>query len=637
MTSLRTADAAMNFGHNGGRGNGPSFMADQSGAAPAPGGDRKPVGEGLSPQLAMMVQAFMTSAQRGTLFMLGAAIVVVVGATAYGQIKLNAWNKPFYDALARKDLHAFLVQLLVFAVIAAGLLALNVAQNWLNQMLKLKLREGLVRDLLDQWLTPGRAFRLAGAGEVGVNPDQRIHEDARHLTELSTDLGIGLLQASLLLVSFIGVLWVLSSTVVFSVDGKSFSIPGYMVWCALLYAATGSWLSWRVGRPLIPLNAERYAREADLRFALVRVNEHADGVAVYGGEADEKQHLGRELDGVLAVMRQLVSGLTRLTWITAGYGWLAIVAPILVASPGFFGGDLTLGGLMVAAGGFTQVQQSLRWFVDNFNTIADWLATLRRVASFRRALVDMDKSDEEVGRIEHGRTTDGKIIFENLNIVSPAGSGTFDEAHVEIARGEHVLITAETGVNLTTLFRAIAGLWLWGSGRIAVPLSEEIMFMPQRPYMPLGTLRETLAYPSPAAAFGDPDLIAACERVALGRLSSALDRSANWDNELTADEAQRLSSECASLQKPRWICIDQALDSLDEGDCKIIHALFDDELAQAGDINLGHRDLSEGFSTHRLRLIKMPEGPSDRSSPPPTAGAPREPAVHAESAPGPIG
>jgi putative ATP-binding cassette transporter len=612
-------------------------MADRSGNAPAPTGNEKAVGEGLRPQLTMMVQAFMKSAQRRALFMLSVAIVVVIGATAYGQIRLNAWNGPFYDALAKKDFTGFLTQLFMFALIAAGLLSLNVAQVWLNAMMKLKLREGLVRDLLDQWLAPGRAFRLAGAGEIGVNPDQRIHEDARHLTELSTDLGIGLLQASLLLASFVGVLWILSDTVIFSFHGRSFSIPGYMVWCALLYAATGSWLSYHVGRPLIPLNAERYAREADLRFALVRVNEHADGVALYSGETDEKLRLGLELDKVLAVMRRLVTGLTQLTWITAGYGWLAIIAPILVASPGFFGGDMTLGGLMVAAGAFTQVQQSLRWFVDNFNTIADWLATLRRVASFRRALVDMDKPDNEVGRIEHARANEEKVIFDSLRIVSPAGSGTLDDSHVEIARGEHVLITGEPGVNLTTLFRAIAGLWMWGSGRIVVPVSEDIMFMPQRPYMPPGALRETLVYPSPAAAFSDQDLIAACDRVALGRLSSQLDRSANWDNELTNDEAQRLAFARLLLHKPRWICIDEALDSLDEADRKTILTIFDKELAEAGVITLGHRDLRDGFSTRILHLNKMSENPLDRPPPPQTAGETAEYAAPPISSPDPRG
>jgi vitamin B12/bleomycin/antimicrobial peptide transport system ATP-binding/permease protein len=584
-------------------------MGDQSGKAPAPSG-KTSIDDGLRSQLTMMASAFMASPQRKMLFMLGAATVFVVGATAYGQIRLNAWNKPFYDALARKDLDEFLAQLVVFLVIAAGLLSLNVAQIWLNQMLKLKLREGLVGDLLNQWLEERRAFRLAGAGEIGVNPDQRVHEDARHLTELSTDLGIGLLQASLLLISFVGVLWVLSDTVVFSFRGERFSIPGYMVWCALLYAATGSWLSWRVGRPLIRLNVERYAREADLRFALVRVNEHADGVALYGGEADEKEHLQQEFGGVLAVMRRLVTGLTRLTWITAGYGWLAIIAPILAASPGFFGGDLTLGGLMVAAGAFTQVQQSLRWFVDNFNTIADWLATLRRVASFRRALVDMDGRDDAGGRIDYVRTNEDKIVFDDLTIVSPTGSGALDQAHVEVSRGDHLLIEGAPGVSVTTAFRAIAGLWLRGSGRIAIPATEEFMFMPQRPYMPPGPLRKTLAYPSAGTPFADQDLIAACARVDLSRLSSELDRDANWDSELTSEESQRLAFARLLLHKPRWICIDDALDSLDEADRKTILTIFEKELVEAGVISLGRRDLSEGFSTRVVHLVKAPEKPS---------------------------
>ncbi|WP_158814786.1 ABC transporter ATP-binding protein/permease [Methylocapsa sp. S129] len=584
-------------------------MADQSSKALAPDENAEAVGDSLKSELTMMLRAFMASAERTKLFMLGGAIAIVIGFTAYGQIKLNAWNKPFYDALAKKDFGAFLDQLLVFIVIVAGLLILNVAQIWLNQMTKLKLRESLVQDLLDQWLGPKRAFRLAEAGEIGVNPDQRIHEDARHLTELSTDLGIGLFQASLLLISFIGVLWILSANVVFTIHERSFSIPGYMVWCALFYAATGSWLSWRVGRPLIPLNAERYAREADLRFALVRINEHTDGIALYGGEADEKRHLRLGLDRVLAVMRRLVTGVTRLTWITAGYGWFAIVAPILVAAPGFFGGGLTLGGLMVVVGAFTQVQQALRWFVDNFSTIADWLATLRRVASFRRALVDMDELGEEVGRIEFVQPNEGKIVLDDLSVVSPAGCAALSDKHVEIGPGEHVLIVGEAGTNLTTLFRAIAGLWLWGSGRISLPLSQGVMFMPQRPYMPLGALRDTLVYPSSATTFQDSALAAACSRVGLGHLSSQLDRSANWDNELASDELQRLAFARLLLHKPSWVCIDEALDSVDESNREGILAIFDAELAGTGVIVLGHRDLREGFSTRVLHLINNPEGP----------------------------
>src|SRR5271157_5089934 len=304
-----------------------------------------PAGARLAPQVITMLRVLWGSPQRTKILLLGVSLVVVIGSTAYGQIVLNAWNRPFYDAIGRRDLHGFLVQLMVFGVIAGVLLVLNVAQAWLNQMTKVKLREGVVRDLFNEWLKPRRAFRLGNAGEMGANPDQRIHEDARHLTELSTDLGIGLLQSSLLLGSFIGVLWILSRNVTFHVNGRSFAIPGYMVWCALVYASTASWLSWRVGRPLIQLNSEHYAREADLRFALVRLNEHSDSVALFGGEQDEKQRLTTELENVLRVMRRIVSANTWLTCITASYGWFTIIAPVVVASPGYFGGDLSFGAL----------------------------------------------------------------------------------------------------------------------------------------------------------------------------------------------------------------------------------------------------------------------------------------------------
>ncbi len=409
-----------------------------------------------------MGKAFMGSPSRSALIALGVALCAVVGATAYGQIQLNAWNGPFYDSLSQKNFSSFLYQLVAFAVIAGSLLVLNVAQTWLNQTTKMKLREGLTRDLIDQWLEPNRAFRLAGSGEIGVNPDQRVHEDVRHLTELSTDLGIGLLQATLLLASFIGVLWILSRGIVVKLDGWTFSIPGYMVWCALIYASTASWLSWHVGRPLIRLNAERYAREADLRVALVRVNEHANGIAIHSGEKDEKDYLRRELDQVIAMMRRLVTAATRLAWVTAGYGWFAIVAPFVVAAPGFFSGDLSLGGLMVAVGAFNQVQQALRWFIDNFGVIADWRATLLRVASFRQALVEMDKLGHQTGQIERVEASDGKLTFENLGVASPAGCTGLSEPHISIAPGEHVLIVGAPKVGKTNLFRAIAGLWPWG-------------------------------------------------------------------------------------------------------------------------------------------------------------------------------
>jgi vitamin B12/bleomycin/antimicrobial peptide transport system ATP-binding/permease protein len=562
----------------------------------------------LAPQMLIMFRAFWASPQRTKILLLGVALVVVIGATAFGQIRLNAWNRPFYDALARKDLGDFLDQIVVFGVIAGGLLVLNVAQAWLNQMTKLRLREGLVRDLFEEWLKPRRAFHLANAGKMGANPDQRIHEDARHLTELSADLGIGLLQSSLLLGSFIGVLWILSGNVTFHVSGRSFAIPGYMVWCALFYAGLASWISWCVGRPLIQLNSERYSREADLRFALVRLNEHIDSVALYGGEQDEKQRLTTELEDVLRVMRRIVSAATRLTWITAGYGWFTLIAPILVAAPGYFGGNLSFGALMMVVGAFIQVQQALRWFIDNFSTIADWRATLLRIASFRETVVTMDRLGATENRIEFVEARGGEFTFENLEIATPKGCITLSERHVEIAPGDRVLIVGDPGTGKTILFRAIAGLWPWGSGRVALPSSDGVMFIPRQPYVPLGTLRATLAYPSPETAYKDEELVAVLQCAGLNRLSSSLDRVARWDRELTDDEQQCLVFTRILLFKPRWVVIDEALDALDDDARKRVISLFKDALKDAAIINIGRPEAKNHFFTRVLHLIKDPHG-----------------------------
>jgi putative ATP-binding cassette transporter len=565
-------------------------------------------GERLAPQLRMMVQTFLDSPVRNTLFALGIAIFAVIALTAFGQIKLNAWNKPFYDALSRKDFVGFSYQLVVFAVIAGALLVLNVSQTWLREMSKLKLREGLSRDLFDQWLTPKRAFRLSVAGEIGVNPDQRIHEDARHLVDLSTDLGIGLLQATILLGSFIAVLWGLSETVNFSVDGWRFTIPGYMVWCALIYAWVASFVSWRVGRPLIDLNAERYAREADLRFALVRVNERTEAIALYGGEKDEKDHLQRELDQVLLMMRRLVNGVTRLTWVTAGYGWFAIVAPFIVAAPGYFFADMSLGSLMVAVGAFNQVQQALRWFVDNFSLIADWRATLLRVASFRLALVEMDKLGRETGQIELVATADDRLAFDRIGVASPSGCTKLSEKRVMINPAERVLIIGKPRGGKTSIFSAIAGLWPWGCGRILLPPVQTMMFISQRHYIPPGTLRGALAYPASPSQFPSQEFVAALKRIGLGHLSPWLDRVARWDRELTGEEQQKLALSRVLLHKPRWVLLDEAIDHLDEDTRNLVLDIFTQELADAAIVNIGRADTQGGFFTRVLHLIEDPEG-----------------------------
>jgi len=345
----------------------------------------------LLSQLDMMIRALLASPLRNRLFVIGGAVFLVIVATTYAQIRLNRWNQPFYDALARRDLHGFFVQLTAFAIIAGSLLVLNVVQRFLSETMKLWLRQGLTQDLVLEWLKPNRAHRLSQAGAIGINPDQRMHEDARHLTELSGDLGVELMQATVLVVTFIYVLWGISGSFSLKLFGHVFVISGYMVWAAIIYAVSASLVSYWVGRSLVPRNAQRYQRESELRAALMRTHEHMAAVQARGRGLDTaRRKIQDRLNGVLGAMWRLVFGLTNLTWITAGYGWITLVAPILVAAPAYFNGALTFGGMMMAVGAFNQVQLSLRWYVDKFSNIADWHATLLRVAEFRRALVACD-------------------------------------------------------------------------------------------------------------------------------------------------------------------------------------------------------------------------------------------------------
>ena len=561
----------------------------------------------LLPQVGMMLEAFWASPVRNTLLWLGGLIFLVIVTTAYGQIRLNRWNEPFYDALARRDVHEFLMQLWVFGVIAGVLLVLNVFQRWLTETIKLKLREGLTRDLVDLWMLPGRAFRLASAGPIGVNPDQRMHEDTRRLTELSADLGIGLLQAAILLVTFVSVLWTLSADFAFHVAGRVVPIPGYMVWAGVLYAGSASLLSYWVGRNLIGRNAERYAREAELRFSLVRVNEHIDAISLAAGEAEEARRIKLNLAAVLAATRGLVIGHTNLTWVTAGYGWLTIVAPILVAAPLYFSSSLTFGGLMMAAGAFIQVQSSLRWFVDNFGTIADWRATLLRVASFRRAVLMSGALHDDSGRLAFQEGSPDALTLDNLEIASPAGCTMLDDRKVEVKAGEHVLVVGEPGVGKTLLFRALAGLWPWGAGCIARPSGEPVFFVPRRPYLPPGTLREVLAYPRSVEDFAAHRFIDSLERMGLGRLTPMLDRTSAWDRELNWDAQQSLMLARLLIHEPRWVVIDEVLDAIDGETRTRALDILSRDLKDAAIIHIGRGKRVGPTFTRFFHLINDPE------------------------------
>jgi putative ATP-binding cassette transporter len=591
--------------------------------------DAKGAHLGFLRQLGLVIRAIFSSPVGRTLAILMAVIVLVIIVTAYGQIRLNRWNKPFYDALSRRDLRDFFFQLGVFFVIAGLLLILNVTQRWLTETLQVKLREGLVRSLLKDWLFPRRAFWLANSGSIGVNPDQRIHEDARKLCELSADLGLGLLQASILFGMFAGVLWSLSSDFTLRISDRDYAIPGFMLWAAIAYAAGGSLLSYLVGRGLINRNAERYATEANLRFSLVRVNEHVDDISLAQGETDERHRIERHLGDVLRATRRIVWGHTNLTWVTSGFGWVTIVAPILVAAPLYFTGKVSFGGLMMAAGAFTQAQSSLRWFIDNFSVIADWRATLLRVASFRQAVITTHEPRGFESRIAYAEGDPGTIQIDDLESVSSAHADMLRESSVVITAGARVLILGAPGTGKTQFFRALAGLWPWGTGRITRPRGEQIFYLPRgTPYLPRGSLREVLAYPLKADSFSASAVTRALFRLGLERLAPLLDETRRWDRELSQDEQLCLVFTRMLIQNPPWVLIDGTFGALDDDVLELVIDVFTNELKSTGVIHIGGAGEAHALFPRTLHLVKAPRSLPQSDAP---AGSADRPILPKES------
>lgn len=519
-------------------------------------------------QLSIAGSSFWASPMRNRILILATILLAIILLTAYGQILLNRWNAPFYNSLERRDLDAFIAELWNFGKIAGFLLVLNVTQTWLNQMTALYMREGLARQVVDEWLADRRAYRLSLSSPLGVNPDQRLHEDTRKLAEMTTSLTIGLVQATILLVSFIGVLWNLSSDFVFHFRDYSFSIPGYMVWGAVAYAGLASLFSQIVGWNLTRLNATRYANEAELRFSLMRASENLEAIALARGEDTERRHIHQKLDAVVSSISRLAMALTNLTWVTAGFGWLAIVVPILIASPAYFAGTMSFGGLMMAAAAFNQVHSALRWYVNNYDSIADWKANLMRVSALRAALIDMPEGPAE-GQIVVAPGESGRLTLEAVSIASHVDGDCEEdgfrirEQDPTILAGDHVMINGDQGVNRKLLFNAIAGLWPYGKGRILLPQEDDILFVPQLEYLPEGKLRSVLAYPLASAGFTDEAMVRALKRVGLARIAGKLDERARWDRLLDKDEQMALAFAGLILRKPRWIILNDVLEGLE--------------------------------------------------------------------------
>ena len=549
-----------------------------------------------------------------------AAIVALNLATVYMLVLLNDWNRLFYDALQNKDEAVFWRELGRFTYLAFGFILIAVYRFYLTQILEIRWREWMTTHYLARWLSGHRFYTLelaryaappaAPEGQPGQsstpdNPDQRIQEDLNLFTSYTVSLSMGLLNAVVTLLSFVGILWGLSGAFAFTLGEQSYSIPGFMVWMAVLYCAAGSVITHYIGRPQIRLNFMQQRFEADFRHHLVRVREYSEAIALDRGQHVERGHLQVRFGAVLANYLELVKKQKNLVWFTNFFGQAATVFPFVVSAPRFFSGAIQLGELMQIASAFGRVQDSLSWFVDNYSTLAAWRATTDRLTSFEAHMLRLEAEESGVAP-----AAGNELRADDVQLALPSGQVLLSGLTLAAQAGDSVLVQGPSGSGKSSLFRAFAGIWPFAKGRVQLP--EQAMFIPQKPYFPDGRLRDALAYPEPVGRFADAQLVQALNEALLPQLATRLDDEDAWSQKLSGGEQQRLAMARVLLKKPKWVFADEATSTLDVAAEETLYGRLKALTREGGGalVSIAHRPAVAAFHDTRWALTKNEGGPA---------------------------
>ena len=540
--------------------------------------------------------------------LLGAVIAIELSLVGINVI-LNLWYNRFYNTLQDRNWDAFVSALLFFCALAAAFTVLAVYQNYLNMWLQIRWRRWMTQTYLRQWLNTANHYRMQLLGDAADNPDQRIADDLQMFVQNTLSIGVGLLSACVTLCSFVVVLWQLSAEAPLHLFGSSFTIPGYLVWAALFYAIVGTALTHLIGWRLIPLNFQQQRYEADFRFNLVRSRENSEQIAALRGEAAERERLLDRFGLVAANWIAIMQRQKKLTFFTQSYTQASVIFPYLMVSPAYFSGAMQLGGLMQTASAFNSVQTALSYFVTAYRSIAEYQAVVQRLDGFETAIeagrnVALNPPVVEV--VPRGGAA--AIAVEGLRVHLPDGKGLIGARQIVIGPGEHVLITGPSGAGKSTLFRAVAGIWPFGSGRVTVPPDAKIMLLPQQPYFPIATLATAISYPARAGTFDSAQIAQALDAVGLPEWSARLDQEGHWNRMLSLGEQQRLAIARAILHAPDYLFLDEATASLDEAAEAMLYRVLEEKLKGTTIISIGHRSTLGAFHRRRIALIVGEDG-----------------------------
>jgi vitamin B12/bleomycin/antimicrobial peptide transport system ATP-binding/permease protein len=537
-------------------------------------------------------------------------LVLIVGTVGF-QYGINVWNRAIFDAIEKRDAGTVYHLTAVFFPLAVGSVVLGVAQVFVRMSIQRRWRTWLTTSVISRWLANGRYYQLNLVGGDHKNPEYRIAEDLRVATDSPVDFVAGVASAFLSASTFIVVLWTIGGALTVTIGHSTLTIPGFLVIAAVLYAAIASGSIMAIGRRFVQISEDKNQAEAEFRYTLTRVRENGESIALLGGEQEERDGIDRTFSNVLRQWARLAGQHMRTTLVSQGSSLIAPVVPLLLCAPKFLDGTMTLGQVMQAASAFTIVQSAFGWLVDNYPRLADWNACARRIASLMMSLDGLERAEqaESFGRIQHGETTgEAMLSLEDLSVSLDDGTAVVGETEVIIEPGERLLVAGESGSGKSTLVRAIAGLWPWGSGRVNFHPDRRLFMLPQRPYVPSGTLRRAVAYPGSEESWDDKEIGTALHKVGLDHLKDKIEEDAPWDQTLSGGEKQRLAFARLLLHSPDIVVLDEATSALDEKSQDKMMEMLMKELPKATIVSVAHRVELEAYHSRKITLERRKGG-----------------------------